>query len=81
MYIEQERGFSRAVPYLKRAGVQAVSCRAHSETSNVFRHEGDYWTLAFAGEMCWVRHTLGMRVSRPALTLSASGVSCPLVGG
>lgn len=27
----------------------------------IFRHEGDYWTLAFEGKMCRVRHTLGMQ--------------------
>jgi hypothetical protein len=51
---------------------------------NIFRHEGDYWTLAFAGEMCRVRHTLGMhylvqllhhpRHEFPVLALAADGM-------
>ena len=61
MHFTQERDFSRVVPYLKKTREQAVCCRAHPETPNVFRYEGDYWTLAFAGEVRRVRHTLGMQ--------------------
>lgn len=42
-----------------------ISNTQHSTLSpqppNIFRREGDYWTLAFTGEVRRIRHTLGMQ--------------------
>jgi hypothetical protein len=88
MHFEGGREFQRSLASPGRAGENTAYCRAHP---GLFRQEGDYWTLAFAGKMCRVRHTLGMRYLAqllrhprqefPVLALAADGTELFMSAG
>ena len=48
-------------PGRENAFVTSHSEAAMSSASNVFRREGDYWTLAFEGTLCRLRDAKGLR--------------------
>jgi hypothetical protein len=54
--------------------IAATSGEAHS--TDVFRREGDYWTICFRGSMCRLRDTIGMHylgrlLANPGMDFSA----------
>lgn len=63
-----ERDLDRAVELLDRSfqrmgpsGEPSPASAAREADGNVFRREGDYWTIAFGGEVVRLRDTKGLR--------------------